>query len=76
MKELTGHLTPAQIELLKVLARPTTEEDLLALKRLIVRYFAEMVIHSWTEIWDQNGWTTSDTQRLLQEHHRIPYNPS
>jgi hypothetical protein len=66
-------LTPAQLEILKVLARPMSEDDLLALKRHIVRFFAERLTKHAGEVWDKRGWTLEDTEVLRQRHFRTPY---
>lgn len=65
--------TPAQLEILKVLARPMKEQELLELKRLIVRFFAKQLVREANEVWDKKGWEASDTKRLSRRHLRTPY---
>lgn len=70
MSALPSPLTPAQIEILKVLARPMAEDELLELKRLLVRHFARKLTQQANEVWDANGWTAKDTTHLRQRHLR------
>lgn len=71
MDALTTPLTPAQLEILKVLARPMSEEEIMELKRLIVRFFAQKLVQQANKTWDQNGWTATDTQHLSERHLRL-----
>jgi hypothetical protein len=73
MEFLQMPLTPAQLEILKVLARPMTEQEILELKRTIVRFFAQKLVREADEVWERNGWTSDDTERLSQRHLRTPY---
>ena len=66
-------LTPAQLEILKVMARPMSEKDLRAIKRLIVRYFADKLTEQVDKIWDEKGWKEEDTNRILNTHLRTRY---
>lgn len=75
MSALPSPLTPAQIEILKVLARPMAEDELLELKRLLVRHFARKLTQQANEVWDANGWTAKDTAHLRQRHLRT-HSPS
>ena len=52
------------------------EEDLLAIKRLIVKYLAEKVTKKADEIWDKKNWTDEDMERMLLSEERTPYNPN
>lgn len=66
-------LTPAQMEVLKVLARPMSEEEILALKRHIVRFFADRLSAEAAKVWDERGWTAADTASLRKRHLRTKY---
>jgi len=70
---LENSLTTAQREILKVLARPMSDEDLIALKRHIVRFFAERLTQRAGEVWDEHKWTEADTENLRKRHQRTPY---
>ena len=66
-------LNEPQLELLKLFASNISEKDWLEIKRLVVRYFAKKAISDANEIWDKNGWTSEDEQRMLETHMRTPY---
>ncbi|MEI6412215.1 MAG: dephospho-CoA kinase [Bacteroidota bacterium] len=67
-------LTKAQLEILKVLSRPMTEEDIIDLKQSIVRHFAAKLLQEADRSWEQNNWTEKDTKTLRKRHFRIlPY---
>lgn len=71
--ELKTPLTNVQLELLKLFAREVPEEELLEIKRLLVKYFAQRATKKANEVWDANEWTNEDAQRLLHLHERTPY---
>lgn len=66
-------LTPAQLEILKIMARPMSEADLKAIKKLIVHYFATQLSQKAEKVWREKGWTEEDAYRLLHTHMRTPY---
>jgi len=51
------------------------DNDLIEIKRLIVRYLAAKVTRMADEVWEEKGWTNDDMHRLLHTHKRTPYNP-
>ncbi|HRI59480.1 MAG TPA: hypothetical protein PK228_07145 [Saprospiraceae bacterium] len=59
-----------QLELLKLFADNVPEEDLLAIKELISRYFFEKAKNEADQIWDAKG---MDSHELLKKHRRTPY---
>ena len=74
MGTVANSLTPAQLEILKVMAQPVTDADLRAIKKLIVRYFADKMTEAADAAWVENGWTNEDAERISKEHERTPYN--
>jgi hypothetical protein len=60
----------AQLELLKLFADNVPEEDLLAIKELISRYFFEKAKNEADQIWEAKG---MDSHELLKKHRRTPY---
>ena len=62
-----------QLEVIKLFTRETTADDLKAIKRLIVRYFAQKAIQSANRVWDEKGWTKENEDELLNIHERTPY---
>jgi hypothetical protein len=59
-----------QLELLKLFADNVPEEDLLAIKELISRYFFEKAKNEADQIWEAKG---MDSHELLKKHRRTPY---
>jgi len=59
-----------QLELLKLFADNVPEEDLLAIKELISRYFFEKAKNEADQIWEAKG---MDSHDLLKKHRRTPY---
>jgi len=72
---LKSPLNDLQLEILKLFSRDLDEKDLLAIKRLIVRYLAEKVTRMADQVWEEKGWTEDDMERLLEDHQRTPYDP-
>ena len=64
-----------QLELLKLFSRDLDDEDLIAIKRLIVQYLGEKITKMADEVWEEKQWTNEDMRRLLNTHERTPYNP-
>lgn len=75
MEVLQMPFNQAQLEILKVLSRPMSEAEILELKRVIVRFFAQKLVQRANETWDKNNWAAADTERLAQRHLRTPYHP-
>ena len=69
---LKSPLNNAQLELLKFFSRELSEEDLLALKRLFVRYLAEKATRLADKVWEQKGWTNEDMKKLAHTHKLTP----
>lgn len=68
-------LNKNQIEILKLFSREMEEEDMLAIKRLIVKYLGEKITRMTDKVWEEKGWTDEDVERMLNEHERTAYNP-
>lgn len=73
MEALQSPLSNLQIELLKVFSRNVSDEDVIEIRRLLTRYFAEKAIQEANKVWDEKGWTAEDAERMLHEHMRTPY---
>lgn len=68
-------LSNLQLELLTLFAENVSDEDLIAIRQLIAKYFAEKAIEAANKVWDEKGWTEEDVERLLNTRMRTPYNP-
>lgn len=75
MGALKMPLSNVQLELLKLFSTDLPEEDLLAIKRLLVNFLAEKATRLADQIWEEKGWTNEDMDRMLKEHMRTPYQP-
>lgn len=71
----TAPLSNLQRELLKLFAKNVSEEDLIAIRQLIARYFAEKAMDLADQVWEEKGWTEEDAIRLANTKMRTPYNP-
>mgnify|MGYP003964847005 FL=1 len=72
--ELTTPLSNMQVELLNLFTRDLEKEDLIALKRLIVKYLAQKATRLADEVWNEKNWQESDMDTLLHNHQRTAYN--
>lgn len=70
METLQTPLTNLQLELLKVFSRTVSEEDLLQIRQMLAKFFAEKAMNLADQAWEAQSWTAEDTERLLREHHR------
>ncbi len=75
MEAVKRPLSNMQLELLKLFSRDLSEEDLKAIKRLIVRYLAEKTTYLADQVWEEKGWTNEDMDQFLETHMRTPYQP-
>jgi len=66
-------LTEPQLDLLKMFSHNVDDADWVAIKRLIVRYFAQKATEGADEVWDEQGWNDQKVADLLNTHLRTPY---
>ncbi|MBB3836199.1 hypothetical protein FHS57_000181 [Runella defluvii] len=66
----TSTLSNIQLELLRVYSRHVSDEDMVAIQKMLATYFSEKAIHLADEVWDKNGWKAEDTGAFLKEHNR------
>lgn len=57
-------LNKAQLDILKLLGRLKTEEELIELKKLIVDFYAKRLMDKADRIWEERGYTQDDVDRL------------
>jgi hypothetical protein len=62
--QLDGKFNTAQLALLKVVARPVSDEDLNAIRKMIVKYFIEKLRDRADEVWAENSWTDEDVLNM------------
>ena len=63
-------LNQQQLEILQLFKRELPDADLLAIKRLIVKYLAQQVTAEADKVWEEKGWTNEDMEALLKMHER------
>jgi hypothetical protein len=62
-------LSNIQLQLLQLFAQDVSDEDLKAIQRMIMRYFAEKATIAADKDWDEKGYTA---ESFKQEHMRRP----
>lgn len=60
-------LTNMQLELLKVFRYSLPDSQLLEIRDLLARYFAEKASDEMDRLWDENGWTNEIVMVWLNE---------
>ena len=68
-----GKLTNLQLELLKLFSYQISEEDLLNMKDLLARYFANKATQEMETFWETHHLDDSTIDEWLEDHHRTPY---
>ncbi len=66
----TPALSNLQLELLRTYTRQISDDDVLAIRKLLADYFAQKAMNLADEAWDKNNWSSEDAVRLSAEHTR------
>ena len=66
-------LTNLQLELLRVFSYDLPEEQLLEIRQLLARYFAQKIDDEMDVLWEERGWTEETMRTWANEHLRTPY---
>jgi hypothetical protein len=66
----TSVMSNLQLELLRTFTHQISDEDLLAIKKMLADYFAQKAINLADNVWKENNWTGNDTLILSKEHNR------
>lgn len=69
-------LTEPQLDLLKMFSHKVDDADWVAIKRMIVNYFAQKAIEGADQVWDEQGWDDQKVKEILNTHLRTPYKPA
>jgi len=67
MNQIKFPLSNVQMELIKLYATDLSNTDLLELKQLLAKFYAEKSIKAADKVWDEKGYTADDMDRLLKE---------
>ena len=63
-------LTNLQLEMLKVFSYELPEEQLLEIRQLLAKYFAQKVDEEMDRLWEEKGWTDATMREWANEHLR------
>ena len=74
--QIQTQFTNLQLELLKVFSRQVSDDDVKAIRKMLVDYFSEKAMNLADQAWEKNGWSEKDTMKLSNEHHRINHESS
>ncbi|MGI9160377.1 MAG: hypothetical protein ACR2K1_11565 [Saprospiraceae bacterium] len=72
-KEIVQPFNKVQLELLQVFSFDIPEEQYAVLKKILLRFKAEVLMDKADKIWDNKGWTDEDIRKMLQTKMRTPY---
>ncbi|MEM9831909.1 MAG: hypothetical protein AAF944_14805 [Bacteroidota bacterium] len=67
MAILDKPLSNLQIELLQLYSQDVSEEDLIAIKRLLAKYFADRASDEMDKLWEEKGWTNKTMDEWLND---------
>jgi hypothetical protein len=68
MIETKNRLTNLQLELLKLFQFQLNDDQLVEIKNLLSRYFAERASNAMDKLWEEKGWTNETMENWLKEH--------
>lgn len=71
--EMTNKLTNLQLELVKIFSYQLQETQLLEIKSILAKYFADKASDEMDKLWEQNSWTDKTMETWSKEHLRTPY---
>lgn len=71
MAVLDKPLSNLQIELLQLYSQNVSEEDLVVIKRLLARYFANRASDAMDELWEQEAWTNETMDEWLSDEDEV-----
>ena len=60
-------LSNVQLELLKLYSTNLSEKDILELKDVLARFYAEKSIELADRVWEQKGYTNEDMDSILND---------
>ena len=72
----TSKFTNLQLELLRMFGRDLSEDQLLEIRSILSKYFADKISDKMDDLWEEQGWTEKTMEDWTKEHMRTPYKPS
>ena len=71
--EQSKELNRAQLDILRLLGRMKTMEQVEELRQVISNYFAQKATEEMDRLWDDGIWSEEQNDAVLNEHLRTPY---
>jgi len=68
--QTSGRLTNLQVELLRMFQYDLPENQLLDIKNMLAKYFAETARNEMDKLWGNAGWSDETMQEWANEHLR------
>lgn len=73
MGEQTGQLSNLQLELLKLFSTNLSEKQMLEIKQLLAKYFADQIDRDITVLWEEKKWDEKTIEAWKKERLRTRY---
>ena len=70
MNSDTTRFTPLQLDLLRIFSRNPSEQELIDIKNLIARYYADKASDEMDRLWEERGYTDETMQGWVKERMR------
>ena len=68
--EATAKLTNVQLQLLKLFQYNLPETQLLEIKNILAKYFAQTATAEMDKLWEENNWSNGTMMEWVDEHLR------
>ena len=68
-------LSNLQLELLKMFSYQISNQQLLDIKNILAKYFAEQATNEMDKLWEENNWNSNTMESWSNQHLRTPYKP-
>ena len=70
MTTIQAPLSNLQLELVKLFRYELPDEQLLEIRRLLARYFAQKVTDEMSQLWEEKGWSDETIEEWKNEKMR------
>jgi len=72
-KEIAQPFNKVQLDLLQLFSFDIPQEQYEVLRKILLRFKAEVLMDKADKIWDEKGWTDEDIRQMLQTKMRTSY---
>lgn len=73
--ETAKKLSNLQLEILRVFSFDLEEKQIIEIRDLLAKYFAEKATEEMDRLWDERGWSEQTIEEWSKEHMRTKYKP-